>query len=88
MLSNFEQFDEQSNKQKEKSESSDVCAICLESHNVTTFETGQIIETKCNHIYHKNCIKKVLTIMKTCPLCNGGVWLYHVYFLYYKKQRW
>jgi hypothetical protein len=43
------------------------CAICLES-----FKGIDMIKSfyKCNHIFHKKCLKDWLKRSNTCPLCN------------------
>lgn len=43
------------------------CNICLEEIN----KEDSLIKLKCNHIYHKNCIKEWLTKQSTkCPNCR------------------
>ena len=43
------------------------CAICLEN-----FKGIDMIKSfyKCNHIFHKKCLKDWLKRSNTCPLCN------------------
>jgi len=43
------------------------CSICLEQFNSSS-NTSVILE--CNHIYHKNCIKKWLKNNDGCPMCR------------------
>lgn len=40
------------------------CCICLEP-----MQTG--VKLECNHILHKECIRKWHTIKKSCPLCRN-----------------
>lgn len=47
------------------------CNICLDEFTSTDLDTKHIIQLKCNHIYHKNCIKEWLTKQSTkCPSCR------------------
>lgn len=49
-----------------------LCAICYEN-----FEGGigamPVIETDCQHRFHKQCIKKWLRLKNVCPLCHRQV---------------
>ena len=45
------------------------CSICLEEYN----RDKDIIKLKCNHEYHKECIKMWLNINKICPQCRGDI---------------
>lgn len=49
-----------------------LCAICYED-----FEGGvgamPVIETECQHRFHKQCIKKWLQLKNVCPLCHRPV---------------
>ena len=40
------------------------CIICLDKNK------KNLIKTKCNHYYHKECIKKWCEISNTCPACR------------------
>jgi len=40
------------------------CCICIEVIVEDDFSLP------CNHIFHRNCIKKWIKKSKTCPLCN------------------
>ena len=43
------------------------CSICLEEYK----KNDQVFVSKCNHIFHKNCITSWLNINnRTCPLCR------------------
>lgn len=42
----------------------DVCPICLDKYN------NDIINLKCNHIFHENCIKKWYEKSLLCPVCR------------------
>jgi hypothetical protein len=39
------------------------CCICLEKMNIG-------IKLNCNHIMHKECLKKWYSVKKNCPLCR------------------
>ena len=41
------------------------CSICLEEYK----KNDQVFVSKCNHIFHKNCITSWLNNNRTCPLC-------------------
>lgn len=43
------------------------CSICLSTNDVG------IIETECNHTFHKNCLEKWLEHKKTCPICRKNI---------------
>ena len=43
----------------------DVCVICFGNLN-----KEKVVETKCKHQYHDNCITHWLRIKNSCPLCN------------------
>ena len=42
------------------------CLICLESFN----KQETVIQLKCDHYYHTQCIYKWFEKKKTCPLCD------------------
>lgn len=45
------------------------CTICQEE-----FIEGDILKRlKCDHFYHKNCIKDWLLYNKKCPLCKNEI---------------
>jgi hypothetical protein len=54
-------------------ESNKVCSICLSNNNINS------ITLKCNHNYHKFCLKQWTKQCKkqdnllTCPLCRGHI---------------
>ncbi len=41
-----------------------LCTICYESNSF------DIINTKCNHIFHNKCLIKWCKISNTCPVCR------------------
>ena len=45
------------------------CSICLEEYN----GDKDIIKLKCNHEYHKECIKAWFDINKNCPQCRKNI---------------
>ena len=44
----------------------DICVICFLNLN----QEPDVIQTICNHQYHKNCITQWINIKKFCPLCK------------------
>ena len=44
---------------------SDICSICLDNLNTET------IILECNHQFHTQCIKKILS--PKCPLCRNNI---------------
>lgn len=53
-----------------RSSESDICAICLSG-----FEANRAIYiTKCNHVYHSECIKTWFKKKYTCPLCKTYIY--------------
>ena len=47
----------------------DICAICL-----CDFEDNRAIYiTKCNHVYHVECIETWFKKKYTCPLCKTPI---------------
>jgi hypothetical protein len=47
------------------------CNICLENLKDEELDEKKLIQLKCNHIYHKDCIKEWLTKQSTkCPSCR------------------
>ena len=52
----------------------DVCSICLEELFPEDIEnTNEVIELKCNHMFHKACLDPWIKINKNCPLCKNNV---------------
>lgn len=45
------------------------CCICLDKLSLS----NQLIILKCNHIYHKNCIKNWFNHSIKCPICRYNV---------------
>ena len=52
---------------------SETCSICLDSNFVdsTTHEKRKFI-TKCNHLYHHDCIYRWAQQNNSCPTCRTG----------------
>lgn len=47
------------------------CNICLDDLQIEELNSNSLIHLKCNHIYHKHCIKEWLTKQSTkCPVCR------------------
>jgi len=45
------------------------CSICLEYiDNIDNIDKTWIL--RCNHVFHKECIKKWLVLSNTCPVCR------------------
>ena len=42
------------------------CLICLEGFN----KQETVIQLKCNHYYHTQCIYSWFEKKKTCPICD------------------
>ena len=54
----------------------DVCSICLENlfPDIENFEnSNQVIELKCSHMFHKECLDPWIKTNKNCPLCKNNV---------------
>ena len=47
----------------------DACSICLDE--LYSDENGDdIIQIKCNHMFHKRCLDDWIEQQKNCPLCK------------------
>ena len=47
------------------------CNICLDDFSEDDFNAKTLIKLKCNHIYHRCCLKTWLTKQSTkCPVCR------------------
>ena len=52
----------------------EVCSICLEELFPEDVEnSNQVIELKCNHMFHKECLDPWIKTNKNCPLCKNNV---------------
>ena len=52
----------------------DICPICLEELFPEDVENAnEVIELKCNHMFHKGCLDPWIKINKNCPLCKNNV---------------
>lgn len=54
----------------------DVCSICLENlfPDIENSEnSNQVIELKCSHMFHKECLDPWIKTNKNCPLCKNNV---------------
>ena len=47
----------------------DICTICLEEFKFDE----ELKKLKCNHIYHKECLKPWLDNKKKCPICRADI---------------
>ena len=52
---------------------SETCSICLESYfvNSDTHDKRKFV-TKCNHVYHHDCIYRWAQQNNSCPTCRSG----------------
>lgn len=65
----FNQLDIVSNKEVIEGKQ---CNICLEDLKEDELNDKELIQLKCNHVYHKDCIKEWLTKQSTkCPSCRN-----------------
>lgn len=48
----------------------DLCSIC---HDTLGNDTSLLLQTKCNHIYHKECLQTALQHSHKCPSCQIGI---------------
>ena len=46
----------------------DLCPICYTEYKASS---KVIILSKCQHMYHKRCLRKWYTTRKTCPIDGG-----------------
>ena len=51
-----------------KNDDNDICSICLEK-----LKDDKCVILNCEHIYHKDCIKKWLKKNETCPNCRINI---------------
>lgn len=53
----------------------DLCSICLSPFREKSdvLNDNVIIETKCNHCFHKKCYLKVSESKHLCPLCRNSL---------------
>ena len=47
----------------------DICPVCLEDLD----EESDIITTKCNHKFHKECLNKWQEDNSSCPMCRSDI---------------
>jgi len=47
----------------------EVCSICLDKLN----SEKEVIKTKCEHVYHKDCLTVSITTRDSCPLCRRRI---------------
>jgi hypothetical protein len=47
------------------------CSICMQEY--TTDDISEMYLTKCNHIYHKNCLELWINRQHTCPICRTEI---------------
>lgn len=52
----------------------EICSICLEELFPEDIEnSNQVIELKCTHMFHKECLDPWIKTNKNCPLCKNNV---------------
>ena len=52
----------------------EICSICLEELFPEDVENAnEVIELKCNHMFHKECLDPWIKTNKNCPLCKNNV---------------
>lgn len=56
----------------------DNCSICLDGfYDEESKQVSQeVIKTKCNHHFHRECLRQLLTKL-TCPLCRNDMKVLH-----------
>ena len=64
MLYSLEEYFDNLNFYKEDCK----CPICFESINKIQF-----IKTRCNHIFHSQCLKKWKSKQNQCPICREAL---------------
>ncbi len=42
------------------------CSICLESNR-----TEEVVETRCHHLFHSNCLEEAMEHSDLCPMCRN-----------------
>jgi hypothetical protein len=45
------------------------CCICMENFTATEV----IVETECNHVFHRQCCREWLRQARTCPVCRMDI---------------
>ena len=48
----------------------DKCSICLDEL-YSDENQDEIIQIKCNHMFHKKCLDEWINLQKNCPLCKA-----------------
>lgn len=48
----------------------DVCSICYQDLNK---ENGEVRKTRCNHMFHFQCLRKWIFVQDTCPMCDRAL---------------
>ena len=51
------------------------CSSCLRSLNPNT---KIIVQTKCNHKFHKICLENWLSYKDCCPMCRSDIYDYEI----------
>ncbi|MCH83561.1 RING finger-like protein [Trifolium medium] len=45
------------------------CSICL----CELSNDSSVVQIRCSHVFHRDCIQKWITVKRTCPLCRINV---------------
>jgi len=45
------------------------CVVCIESYD----DISYVIQLKCNHIFHENCVNKWIKTEGKCPTCKDNI---------------
>ena len=65
-------LDERKTKTKLE-ETLNLCSICLDVIESRTTETGEVVDLKCGHMFHKSCLKDWHQVKDACPNCNAQI---------------
>ena len=50
------------------------CSICQnEEQEEEEEEEKEMVTTKCNHVFHSECLKQWVLIKTTCPMCRASL---------------
>lgn len=51
----------------------ELCSICYSEMQPNMAANSLVIITNCKHLFHRQCIKKWLTVQNRCPLCTSTI---------------
>ena len=52
------------------SSSENLCSVCLDPLDNLH---GKLVNTQCNHLFHRSCITRCLQFNNKCPLCRAEI---------------